>query len=132
MFSLFETNIDSIHDTINTLIHPDSISEMQASLSSLAAGKSVGVNPATLSRLWLISEPLAQGVIDQNTQLCQHHADNTLSRQFSTNDRMLRYRRIQSVFFTDTMFATPKLNLLVTTLVAKSSSVIKALLPSIP
>ena len=29
-------------------------------------------------------------------------------RQFPTNDRMLRYRRIQSVFFTDTMFATPK------------------------
>ena len=106
--SLFETNIDSIHDTINTFIHPDSILEMQASLSSLAADKSVGVDLATLSKLWLISEPLAQGAIDQNTQLCRHYADNTLSRQFSTNDRMLRYRRIQSVFFTDTMFATSK------------------------
>ena len=32
----------------------------------------------------------------------------TLSQQFTTNDRVLRYRWIQSVFFTDTMFTTPK------------------------
>ena len=78
--SLFETNVDSIHDTISSLIHPSSIKEMQASLSSLQAGKPAGVNPATLSKLWLVSDSLAQGAIDQNTQLCRHHADNTLSR----------------------------------------------------
>ncbi len=31
-----------------------------------------------------------------------------MARQFSTNDRMLRYRRIQSYFFTDTIFVTAK------------------------
>ena len=40
-----------------------------------------------------------------NTQLAKHKQDNVLSRNFSTNDRMLRYRRLKSTFFTDTMFA---------------------------
>ena len=34
--------------------------------------------------------------------------DNIISRQISTNDHMLRYRRIRSLFFTDTIFAQPK------------------------
>ena len=51
------------------------------------------------------SDKLAEGVIDQNTQLCQNNADNALSRQFTTNDRMLRYKRTQITFYSDTMFA---------------------------
>ena len=58
-----------------------------------------------LSKLWFVSEDLADGAIKQNSQLCKHHANNSLSRQFSTNDRMLRYKRLKSVFFTDTLLA---------------------------
>ena len=60
-----------------------------------------------LSKLWCINEDLAKGAIDQNTQLCRHGSDNIMSLQFSTNDRIMRYRRIPSTFFTDTMFAQP-------------------------
>ena len=59
-----------------------------------------------IAKLWQISEKLAKGVLERNSELKRHNADNTLSRHFSTNDRMLRYRRINSVFFTDTMFAS--------------------------
>ena len=51
---------------------------------------------------------LDQGALDQNTQLARHISDNILSRQIITNDRMLRYKIIQSTFFLDTMFAPPK------------------------
>ena len=52
-----------------------------------------------------VRRKLAEGAIDQNTQLCRNNADNALSRQFTTNDRMLRYKRIQSTFYSDTMFS---------------------------
>ena len=69
----------------------------------------VCISADRLSKLWLISEKLAEGAsIDQSMQMCKHNADNIMSPQFSTNDRMLRYHRIQSVFFSDTMFATLK------------------------
>ena len=58
-----------------------------------------------LSKLWCISDKLAEIVIDQNNQLCRNNADNALSRQFTTNDRMLRYKRIQGTFYFDTMIS---------------------------
>ena len=87
--SLFES--DDMQLTVNGLLDPDFLHNVQSELASLQAGKPVGVNDVHLSKLWLISEPLAQSAINQNTQLCCHNADNTLSRQFSTNDRILRY-----------------------------------------
>lgn len=61
-----------------------------------------------LSKLWMINDELAQGAHDQNKQLVRQSSGNILPRQISTNDCMLRYRRIQSVFCTDTMVAQPK------------------------
>ena len=78
----------------------------EMNISSTLADRPKGVSAKALSKLWYIREDLAQGAIDSTTQLKRHNADNTLSRNFSTNDRMLRYRRIQSWFYTDTMFAT--------------------------
>ena len=79
--------------------------DVDAMFSSVA-GKSTGVSAHSLGKLWQISETQAQGAIDFNTQLCKQPADNSLSRNFSTNDRMLRYRRLNSTFFTDTLVAT--------------------------
>ena len=59
-----------------------------------------------MKKIWSITDAQAQGVVEQTTQLNRQSADGSLARQFSTNDRMLRYRRIQSYFFTDTMFVT--------------------------
>ena len=61
-----------------------------------------------LSKIWSIDEDLAAGAINHNTHLYRRSAENDLSRQLSTNDRMLCYRRINSSFFTDTFYVTKK------------------------
>ena len=43
-------------------------------------------------------------MLKQNTQLCCGSAENDLSCHFSTNDSMLRYKRINSQFLTVTFF----------------------------
>lgn len=53
-----------------------------------------------------MSEKLAQGAKDRNTELVCHINENTVSQQYSTNDRMLQYKRSYSVFYTDTKSAS--------------------------
>ena len=52
--------------------------------------------------------PVLVKVLEQSTCLQRVGHPNSLSRRLPTNDRMLRYRRIDSNFFTDTFFATAK------------------------
>ena len=100
--------IDDLETMLSSIVSPSEMTQVHSIISAINAGMPKGPSAETLSKLWLISEPLAEKALEQNTQLCRHKADNLMSRQFSTNDRMLRYRRLQSAFFTDTMFATPK------------------------
>jgi hypothetical protein len=102
------TTLDDLETVLDRIVDPSQMNEVKSVISAIHASKSKGPTPNDLSKLWLISEPLAKGAIEQNTQLCRHNADNSLSRHFTTNDRMLRYKRIQSSFFSDTMFASPK------------------------
>ena len=102
------TDNENLEAIISSILGEAEIEKVNSIVSAINAGKPSGPSASTLSKLWLVFEPLAKGALDQNTQLCRQSADNIMSRQFSTNDRMLRYRRLQSVFFTDTMFATPK------------------------
>ena len=99
----------SIGSTYSTSTFPIDIFDVSriynANLSSTTATKISGISPKSLAKTWNIPEELAAKSINRNTQLARHKQDNTLSRNFSTNDRMLRYRRIKSTFFTDTMFA---------------------------
>ena len=76
--------------------------------STSQAGKSRGVDPKHLSKIWRISHEDAQRTIDVTTQTSIRTDDPTLSRNYSTNDRMLRYKRIKDFFFMDTFFATKK------------------------
>ena len=59
-----------------------------------------------LSKIWRIKFDEAEKVIQQTTQLKHQGAENALSRRFLTNDRMLRYRQINCIFFIDTFFVT--------------------------
>jgi hypothetical protein len=114
------TMTDTTSDDLFELDNPflSTLDEMEIDFSKDIKGAKVsaahtempkGITSETLSKkLWNIREDLAQGAIDSTTQLNRQSADNTLSRNFSTNDRMLRYRRINSTFYTDTMFATSK------------------------
>ena len=52
-----------------------------------------------LSKIWRISHEDAQRTIDVTTQMSTQTDDPTLSRNYSTNDRMLRYKRIKDLLF---------------------------------
>ena len=64
-----------------------------------------GVTASQLSKVWCISEEDAKRTLDVTTQLNKQDADASLARRFGTNDRMLRYRRINSLFYTDTFYS---------------------------
>ena len=70
--------------------------------------KSREVDPKHLSKIWRISHEDAQRTIDATTQTSTRTDYPTLSRNYSTNDRVLRYKRINDFFFMDTFFATKK------------------------
>ena len=82
------THMDDLEESLSDLVSPEHMESLMASISSIA-GKSKGITVDKLSKLWLITEKLADGAIDQNTQMRRHNADNIMSCQFSTNDRML-------------------------------------------
>lgn len=76
--------------------------------SATSAGKATGVDAEHLSKIWRISWDDAKRTIDVTTQNSVRTQDPTLSRNYGTNDRMLRYKRINTYFFMDTFFATKK------------------------
>ncbi len=77
-------------------------------VSAAHASCSKGVNAEHLSKTWRIDLETAQRTIDITTQHSQRTDNPTLSRNYGTSDRMLRYRRIKEYFFMDTFFATSK------------------------
>ena len=84
-----------------------SFESLEAKLS--AVGKAAkGVSAEHLSKVWSIDLDTAKKTIDLTTQLCKHGESDHLRRQYSTNDRMLRYKRINTHFFTDTFQVTEK------------------------
>jgi hypothetical protein len=65
-----------------------------------------GVTPEHLSKVWRISFENAKRTIGTTTQLSVTPKDPILAKNYNTNDRMLRYKRIKEYFFMDTFFAT--------------------------
>ena len=72
------------------------------------ASRPHGVTPEHLSKVWCISLEDARRTIDTTTQTSVQTQDSTLSCNYGTNNRMLRYQRIQDYFFMDTFVATKK------------------------
>jgi hypothetical protein len=77
-------------------------------VSAAHAGKTKGVNAEHLAKTWQIDLDTAQKTIDVTSQKSSRKDNPTLSRNYSTNDRMLRYKRVNEYFFMDTFFATKK------------------------
>ena len=61
-----------------------------------------------LSKIWTISHEMAYKTIQITIQLNLEGENTSLEMNLGTNDRMLRYRRLKSHFFTDTLFVTKK------------------------
>ena len=93
--SPFEPNDDGLDLGLN--LYPSNVAAV--------ASRSKGFTPDHLSKVWRIDKDAADRTIDCTTQLKKHDDTGNLTRNFSTNDRMLRYKRINSHFFTDTFQA---------------------------
>jgi hypothetical protein len=77
-----------------------------ATIQAVSAGKSKGVSAEHLSKVWCIPHDDAACTLDVTTQSLCHDLDSSLSRNVGTNDRAVRYRKIKSFFFMDTVFVT--------------------------
>ena len=105
-----DTSMDDSEDDFDPMELDDETNEAlhdNLMASTAQGGKSRGVDPKHLSKIWRISHD-AQRTIDVTTQTSIQTDDPVLSRNYSTNDRMLRYKRIKDFFFMDTFFATKK------------------------
>ena len=76
--------------------------------SSVHGGPEVRVDARHLSKVWWISYEDAKRTIDATTQHGMHTPNPVMNQNYTTNDRMLQYRRITQYFFMDTFFATKK------------------------
>eukprot|EP00957_Ditylum_brightwellii_P039538 2991352-Ditylum_brightwellii.AAC.1 len=76
--------------------------------SATHAGKPKSIDLTHLSKVWKIIHEQAVNTIDATMQHSQQTDDPKLSSNYGTNDRMLRYKRIDDYFFMDTFFATKK------------------------
>ena len=77
------------------------------SVHSINSGRQTGVKASHLSKIWRIDIEAARITPEVTTQLRQQDT-GFLSQNFSTNDRMLRYKRVNCAFFADTYFVTEK------------------------
>jgi hypothetical protein len=75
-------------------------------LSATHAGKTKGVDATHLSKMWRVDLKTAERTLEVTSQSSNRVDNPTLSRNYGTNDRMLRYKRISEYFFMDTFFAT--------------------------
>jgi hypothetical protein len=77
-----------------------------ATIAAVSAGRSTGVNAKHLAKVWCIPHDEAAQTLKVTTQSLRHDPDSSLSRNVGTNDRAVRYRKIKSFFFSDTLFMT--------------------------
>jgi hypothetical protein len=63
------------------------------------------ISPLELARVFNIDVPTAKATIRVTSQRVRRANTPSLVRNFSTNDRMLRYRRLKRDFYMDTFFA---------------------------
>lgn len=76
--------------------------------ATFAKERSTGVDAEHLAKVWRIDLDSAKRTLGITSQRSTRTENPELSRNYGTNDRMLRYRRINEHFFMDTFFATKK------------------------
>ena len=81
---------------------------LPASSSSAHMNPSRGVSAETLSKVFRVDRETAARTIKVTSELSCPSTTTSLSQNFSTNDQMLRYRLLNSFFFTDTIYVTKK------------------------
>ena len=105
---LFENDVEEKHSMYDILFDDKPLGEIVAEVASSLLAPPSTIDAKHLSKIWRIRHEEAKKVLEQSTYLQRTGQPNALSRRLPTNDRMLRYRRTNSDFFTDTFFATSK------------------------
>ena len=78
------------------------------SIKSFDGGTS-GLDPIQLARTWNIGLETAKRAIQRTTRLCPRNTTSiSLNRRYAANDRMIRYKHLNCVLFSDTMFASSR------------------------
>ena len=95
-----------IEDALNELGDEEDMDAFFA--SGVHGGSEVGIDAKHLSKVWRISYEDTKCTIDATTQHGTHQPNPFMNQSYTTNNRMLRYRRINQYFFMDTFFATKK------------------------
>ena len=106
-----DTSLDDSEDDFDPMgLDDDTIEALIDNFmaSTAQAGKTRGVDHNHVSKIWRISNEDAQMTIDVTTQTSIQTDDPVLSRNYSTNDRLLIYKRIKDLVFMDTLFASKK------------------------
>ena len=75
-----------------------------ATIAAVPAGRSKGVNAEHLAKVWCIPHDDAAWTTQVTSQLLHHNLDSSLSHNVGTNNRAVRYKKIKSYFFSDTLF----------------------------
>ena len=75
---------------------PLSIAAAFTTLASVTAGKRSGVTAEQLSKVFCIPHDDAARTLSVTTQLVRYNTDSSLSRNVSTNDCALRYRKFMT------------------------------------
>ena len=76
--------------------------------AAASGGVPHGIDAKHLAKVWRISHKEAERTLEVTSQHSTRTQDPTLSRNYGTNDRMLRYKRINEYFYMDTFFASKK------------------------
>ena len=97
---------DTVQDTIDGLGNEDDMNVFFS--SGVHGGPEVGVDARHLSKVWQISYEDSKRTIDATTQYGTHTPNQVMNQNYTTNDRILQYKRITQYFFMDTFFATKK------------------------
>jgi hypothetical protein len=95
-------------DQLHEMVTKGEIDLDEIMITANHAMKSKGVDPAHLSKIWRIDLKTAERTLEVVLELNKRVDDPTLSRNYGTNDRMLRHKRIAECFFMDAFFATKK------------------------
>jgi hypothetical protein len=74
-------------------------------VSAVGSGSRTALRPETLAKNWNIPLERAKQTLAVTTQRGIRNRPTVLTRRFKTNDRMLRYERLNTKMFTDTLEA---------------------------
>ena len=105
-----ETSVcsDQLIETIFEVAREGSLDLDEIMVSVAHADKPKGIDADHLCKVWKIDLEAAKKTIEITSQNSTRQDNPKLSRNYGTNDRMLRYKRIKDYFFMDASFATKK------------------------